>query len=157
GIMASSGPTPQLARATLRTIIAPIIRRRAPGPRDRVRGSGAGPIPGRMRQGGTPQVMLFGFLSAIAVMASLAVLGVLAGVASLICWVLFLPFRLPGLVFRGLAFLLSLPFALLLGGGLILAIGIPLVATLLLLAAPAILLGVGIVWLAKRAVSRAAV
>jgi len=102
-------------------------------------------------------VALFGFLGAMALFAGLVIFGVLAGVASLICWVIFLPFRLLGLVFRGFAFLLFLPFVLLLGGGIVLLVGLPLILVTLLLAAPAILLGMAIVWLAKRGVSRAAV
>ena len=100
---------------------------------------------------------LFGFFSAIAFMAGLAVFGVLAALASLVCWILFMPFRLLGLVFKGIAFLLFLPFALLIGGALVLLVGIPLVATVLLMAAPVVLFGALIVWLARRAVHRAAV
>jgi len=102
-------------------------------------------------------VFSFGLLGAMGLFAGLVVFSVLAGVASLICWVIFLPFRILGLVFRGFAFLLFLPFALLLGGGLFLLVGLPLLVMTLVLAAPAILLGMAIVWLAKRGVSRAAV
>ena len=61
-----------------------------------------------------------------------------------------------GFVFRGLAFLLFVPFMLLLGGGLLFLIGLPLLLTVLVAAAPAVLFVLAIVWLAKKTVRRAA-
>ena len=46
---------------------------------------------------------------------ALAVCAILWALVSLICWVLFLPFKLLGLVFKGLALLLALPFLILAG------------------------------------------
>lgn len=43
-------------------------------------------------------------------LAILAVIGLLWAVASLVCWVLVLPFKILGAVFQGLTFLLALPF-----------------------------------------------
>jgi len=51
-------------------------------------------------------------LGAMAV-AAMVVLGLLASVASMICWLLFMPFRLLGWVFRGFTALLMLPLVLL--------------------------------------------
>ena len=101
-------------------------------------------------------MFLFGLLGAAAGLAALVVLSALAGAVSLVFWVVTLPFRLLGLVFRGLAFLLFLPFLFLLGGGIVLLIGLPLLFALLVAAGPAILLVLAIVWLAKRGVHRAA-
>ena len=54
-------------------------------------------------------LLVLGVLGIVA----LAIFGVFAAVIPLVCWVLFLPFKLLGLVFRGFAFLLLLPFILL--------------------------------------------
>jgi hypothetical protein len=101
-------------------------------------------------------VFTFGVLGAIGVLAGLVILSALAGVVSLVFWVVLLPFKLLGLVFRGLAFLLFLPFLLLLGGGIVFMVGLPILLALLAMAAPAVLLALGIVWLAKKGVRRAA-
>jgi hypothetical protein len=45
----------------------------------------------------------------------LAVCGLFAAGVSLALWVVFLPFRILGLLFRGVGFLLALPFLLLFG------------------------------------------
>jgi hypothetical protein len=45
----------------------------------------------------------------------IAVMGLLASVVALVCWVFVFPFRLLGFVFRGFAGLLALPFLLLFG------------------------------------------
>ena len=95
-------------------------------------------------------------LGAVGVLAGFVILSALAGVVSLVFWVVLLPFRLLGLVFRGIAFLLLLPFLLLFGGGIVLLIGLPLLLTLLVIAAPAVLFALAIVWLARKAVHRAA-
>jgi hypothetical protein len=78
-----------------------------------------------------------------------AVLGLLAAVAALVCWVLFLPFRILGWVFRGFAGLLALPFLLIfaiLGAVLftagLLAFFVPFLPFALLIA--------GVWWLMKR-------
>ena len=98
----------------------------------------------------------FGVLGAIGAFAGLAVLSALAGAVSLVFWVVLLPFRLLGLVFRGIAFLLFLPILLLVGGGIVLVVGLPILLTLLVIAAPAVLFALAIVWLAKKALRRAA-
>jgi len=100
-------------------------------------------------------VITFGVLSAIGAFAGLAVLSALAGAVSLVFWVVLLPFRLLGLVFRGIAFLLFLPILLLVGGGIVLVVGLPILLTLLVVAAPAILFALAIVWLARKALGRA--
>ena len=94
-------------------------------------------------------------LGALGVLVSLAVLGVLAGLVSLVFWVVLLPFRILGLVFRGLAFLLFLPFLLLLGGGIAFLVGIPILLALMVAAAPAVLFVLAIVWLVRRSFRRA--
>jgi hypothetical protein len=45
----------------------------------------------------------------------IAVIGLLASVAALVCWLVVFPFRLLGFVFRGFAWLLALPFLILFG------------------------------------------
>ena len=100
-------------------------------------------------------MITFGVLSAIGAFAGLAVLSALAGAVSLVFWVVLLPFRLLGLVFRGIAFLLFLPILLLVGGGIVLVVGLPILLTLLVVAAPAILFALAIVWLARKALGRA--
>ena len=80
---------------------------------------------------------------------ALAVLGLLASVVALVWWLIFLPFRVLGWVFGGLAGLLALPFMLvfallamvLFAAGFI-AFAIPLL--------PFALLVGGIWWLMKR-------
>ena len=91
------------------------------------------------------ELILFGVL----VLVGLAVFGALWAVVSLVCWVLFLPFKLLGLVFRGLAFLLALPFLLLAGVGGLLLFGFGL--TLFFLPAlPLLLVALGVWWLMRR-------
>ena len=101
-------------------------------------------------------MITFGVLGALGAFAGLAVLSALAGAASLAFWVVLLPFRLLGLVFRGIAFLLFLPILLLVGGGIVLVVGLPILLTLLVIAAPAILFALAIVWLARKTLRRAA-
>jgi len=92
------------------------------------------------------ELLAVGFAGFVA----LAVIGALLGVASLVVWLVLLPFRLVGFVFKMLGALLFLPF-LLLGGGLIAAVvGLPLLFVVLLPLAPLVLLIAGIWWLAKR-------
>ena len=57
------------------------------------------------------ELMVIGVLGVVA----LAAFGIFWAVGSLICWILFLPFKLLGLIFRGFAFLFALPFLLLAG------------------------------------------
>ena len=87
-------------------------------------------------------------------LAVLAVLGIFWAVASLVCWVLFLPFKLLGLVFRGFAFLLVLPFLVIAG---LVGIAIFGVGVLLFLfpAVPVMLIALGIWWLMKHRDKRA--
>lgn len=47
--------------------------------------------------------------------AGVLVFGVLFSLGSLVLWLILLPFKLLGLVFRGLAFLFALPFLLVIG------------------------------------------
>jgi hypothetical protein len=47
--------------------------------------------------------------------AGLAVLGLVWAVVALVCWLFVLPFKILGLAFRGVAFLLALPFLLIVG------------------------------------------
>ena len=47
--------------------------------------------------------------------AALAVIGILTAGLSLVFWVIFLPFRILGWVFKGLGLLLALPFIALFG------------------------------------------
>ena len=99
---------------------------------------------------------MFFVLGSIGLLAGLVVLSALAGVVSLVVWVVLLPFRLLGLVFRGLAFVLLIPFLLLLGGGVLLAVGLPLLLVVLVPLAPLLLLVLAVVWLARRNVHRVA-
>ncbi len=82
-------------------------------------------------------------------LAALLVVGVLVALISLVFWVLFLPFRLLGLVFRGVAALLLLPFLLLLAiaGPLIFGVGF---LVFLVPGLPLILLALAAWWLWKR-------
>ena len=57
------------------------------------------------------ELLVMGFLGLVA----LAVTALFAAGVSLVCWVVFLPFRIMGWFFKGLGFLLALPFMLLFG------------------------------------------
>lgn len=83
------------------------------------------------------------------VFAALVVIGVLTAGLSLICWVVFLPFKILGWVFKGLGLLLVLPFMALFGflGLLIFGFGALLFALPLV---PFVLLA----WLIWRALRR---
>src|SRR5947199_9059275 len=80
---------------------------------------------------------------AIAV-AGVAVLGLLGAVVALVCWLFVLPFKLLGLAFRGVAFLLALPFLLIVGlvGALVFGVG----ALMFIFPALPILLLAGFIW-----------
>jgi hypothetical protein len=82
----------------------------------------------------------------------LALVGALASVAALVCWLLFLPFKLLAFVFKGLSVLLLLPLLLIVGlaGGI--AVGIPLLIVLAITVGPFVLLFLGLAWLARRVV-----
>lgn len=80
---------------------------------------------------------------------ALIVFGVLAAVFSLVGWILFLPFKLFGFLFRGVALLLALPFFLLFGGGAALVFGLG-IFMFLIPALPLVLIALGVWWLMKR-------
>ena len=80
---------------------------------------------------------------------ALVVIGTLIAAASMLGWLVWLPFRLLGLLFRGLGLLIALPFMIL---GLVvgvLALGAGAVALLLPLF-PLALLVFAVVWLIRR-------
>jgi hypothetical protein len=96
------------------------------------------------------EVMALGVIA----LAAVIIFGVLGAIAALVCWILVLPFKLLGLIFRGFAVLLALPLILAAGifGFTVFGVGllfflIPVVPLLLLVAA--------IMWLAKRRGHRA--
>jgi hypothetical protein len=95
-------------------------------------------------------LLLLGVLSVVA----LVFLGLFWAVASLICSALFLPFKLLGLVFKGFALLLTLPFLLLAAILAAAVFGVGVFA-FLLPALPFVLLVLAIVWLARRGRSSA--
>ena len=82
------------------------------------------------------------------------VVGTLVAAASLLGWLISLPFRLLGLAFRGLGLLVGLPFVIL---GVVLAVVLFGVGTLLVLLplVPLALLVFGIVWLVRHSARRA--
>jgi hypothetical protein len=89
------------------------------------------------------------FVLGVLVMVGVAVFGAFWAVASLVCWVLVLPFKLLGLVFKGLAFVLILPFLALAGVLGAVVFGAGLIA-FFIPALPLVLLVLGIWWLARR-------
>ena len=96
------------------------------------------------------------FVGLLGLLVAILVLCAIAGAVSLVFWVLFLPFRLLGLVFRGIAMVLFLPILLLVGGGIALAVGIPLLFALALPLLPIVLLVLLAVAVAKAGVRWAA-
>ena len=82
-------------------------------------------------------------------MAALLVFGVLAAVAAFVWWIVVLPFKLLGLVFRGAAVLLALPFLLIAGFIGLLVFGAGVLA-FTMPALPLVLLILGVVWLVRR-------
>ena len=99
---------------------------------------------------------MFGLLAlGFAAFVVFAVVSALLGVAAILFWVLLLPFRLLGLVFKALGALLFLPALLV--GGLVLAalVGIPLLFVALLPALPVVLLIAAVWGLARRGVHSA--
>ena len=79
----------------------------------------------------------------------MAVLGLMASVMALVFWVLFLPFRILGFIFKGFVGLLALPFLVLFAivGALIFGIG---AIAFFLPLLPFALLVAGIWWLVNR-------
>lgn len=79
----------------------------------------------------------------------LIVFGILGTVLSLVFGLVLLPFKLIGLAFRGVAFLIALPFILLfaIGGAILFGAGILVVLTPIF---PLLLIGLGVWWLLKR-------
>ncbi len=89
------------------------------------------------------------------VFAALMLLGVTWTVVSLVFWLVLIPFKLLGFLFKGVAALLLLPFLLVLGLVGVLAFGAGVIV-FLLPAFPLVLIGVGIWWLMRRRHSPAA-
>lgn len=83
------------------------------------------------------------------------VFGALFAAASMVGWILVLPFRMLGLLFRGVGLLVGLPLLLiaLTVGGLVLGLGAVLAFVPLL---PIALLAAAVVWLVRRAARRPA-
>jgi hypothetical protein len=82
------------------------------------------------------------------------VLGTLVAAASIVGWIISLPFRLLGLVVKGVGLLIALPFlilALVIG---VVVFGVGALVTLIPLA-PLALLVCGIVWLVRNTAHRA--
>ncbi len=98
------------------------------------------------------ELLALGFAAFVVI----AVVSALFGVAALVFWVVLLPFRLLGFVFKALGALLFLPVLLI--GGLVLGalIGIPLLLAALVPALPIVLLVALVWWLARRGVHPAA-
>ena len=96
-------------------------------------------------------------LMVIAVLAFCAfvVVGSLFATASLVGWILSLPFRVLGLLFRGLGLLIGLPFVILGGAVAVLAFGLGALVLLLPLA-PLVLLAFAVVWLVRHSHRHAA-
>ena len=82
-------------------------------------------------------------------MAALLVFGVLGAIAAFVWWIVVLPFKLLGLVFRGAAVLLALPFLLIAGFIGLLVFGAGVLA-FMMPALPLVLLILGVVWLVRR-------
>jgi hypothetical protein len=80
----------------------------------------------------------------------LTVVSALFGLAALMIWLLLLPFRMLGFVFKALGALLILPVLLLLGLGITAVVGVPLLLVAVLPALPVVLLVLAVWWLAKR-------
>lgn len=82
-------------------------------------------------------------------LAGLAVFGLLWAVVAMICWVIVLPFKLLGFAFKGLAFLLALPFILVIAllAAVVFGVGAFLFA---IPALPVIVLAAIIWWFATR-------
>ena len=101
------------------------------------------------------ELLAFGFL-ALLVVVGLVFFGVLAMVARIACWVLFLPFQLLGLLFGGIGFLIALPFVLL---GIVLGVlGLGIGVMFLFVPVVPLLLLVGfIAWMMRRGRRKAAI
>ncbi len=100
---------------------------------------------------------MFGLLAVgFAGFVALAVIGALLGLATLVVWLILLPFRLLGFVFKLLGALLFLPVMLLVGGVVGAVVGIPLLFVVLLPMLPLVLIIAGIWWLTKRSIGHTA-
>jgi len=84
-----------------------------------------------------------------AVLAGLAIFGLLWAIVSMICWVFVLPFKLLAFAFKGLALVLALPFILLIAivGAVVVGIG---AVAFVVPALPIIVLAAVIWWVATR-------
>ncbi len=83
------------------------------------------------------------------VLAGLAVFGLLWAVVAMICWAIVLPFKLLGFAFKSLAFLLALPFMLVIALFAVVVFGVG--ALLFAIPAlPVIVLAAIIWWFASR-------
>ena len=89
-------------------------------------------------------------------LVGLMVLGLLGAIVSIVLWVVVLPFKLLGLVFRGIGVLLALPFMFAIGilGAVLFGAGM---LVFLVPALPLVLLVMGIWWLMRRRGSHARV
>ncbi len=81
------------------------------------------------------------------------VVGTLVAAASLLGWLISLPFRLFGLALRGLGLLIGLPFIILAVVLAVVVFGVGALLTLLPLA-PLALLVLGVVWLVRHSTRR---
>ena len=79
-----------------------------------------------------------------------AVVSALCGIAALLFWVVLLPFRLLGFVFKALGALLFLPVLAIVGLVVAVLVGVPLLIAALIPALPIVLLVAAVWWLAKR-------
>jgi hypothetical protein len=117
-------------------------------PASRTRGADTGPIPGVNRRS-RAVFELFAVGAALFVLA--LVFGLLWSVASLVMWLVFLPFHLLRFVFKGFALLFALPLIALVLGIVGVAIGLPLLLLLAVPLLPLVLLCAAVVWVARRA------
>ena len=93
---------------------------------------------------------MFGLLAVgTMLVVGVALLGAFCSILSVFCWLLFLPFKLLGLVFRGFAFLLLLPIILAVGIFAAVVFGAGFLV-FLIPAAPFALLALAIMWIARR-------
>ncbi len=100
---------------------------------------------------------MFGLMAlGFAGLVVLALAGFLFGAIALVFWLVLLPFRLLGFVFKALGALFLFPFLLVLGLILGALVGLPLLFVVLIPALPVVLLVLAIVWLARRGLRSAA-
>ncbi len=100
---------------------------------------------------------MFGLLAlGFAAFVVLAVVSTLFGAIALVFWLVLLPFRLLGFVFKALGALFLLPILLIFGLLIGTVVGIPLLFVALVPALPVVLLVLAIAWLARRGARSAA-